>query len=62
MKEEIIFLGEKFSLNQCEDIWKWFKTSKVYEFTRYYDRVVFHAPNDYFYQAHRDDLTNYGRI
>ncbi len=60
--EEIIFMGEKFTLNQCDDIWQWFATSKVYEFTRFYDRVVFHAPNDYFYGAYRNDLSNYARI
>lgn len=62
MEKEIIFQGEKFTLNQCEDIWQWFKTSKVYEFTHFYDRIVFHAPNDYFYGAYKDDINNFVRI
>ena len=60
--KEITFRGDKFTLNQCEDIWQWFATSKVFEFTHYYSQLVFHAPNDYFYAAYKDNLDNFVRI
>jgi hypothetical protein len=28
--------GKNYVLNQCEDIWKWFKESVIGEYTRYY--------------------------
>ena len=49
--------GKNYVLNQCEDIWEWFKESVIGEYTRYYDRVVFHT-EDGFYAAYADDLTN----
>ena len=49
--------GRTYVLNQCEDIWKWFKESIVGEFTRFYNRVVFHT-EDGFYSAYADDLSN----
>lgn len=55
------FNGKKYILNQCEDIWKWFKESKVGEYTRFFSRAVFHA-EDGFYAAYIDDLSNYARV
>lgn len=49
--------GKTYTLNQCEDIWKWFKESVIGEYTRYYNRVVFHT-EDGFYAAYADDLSN----
>ena len=49
--------GKNYVLNQCEDIWKWFKESVIGEYTRYYDKVVFHT-KDGFYSAYADDLSN----
>lgn len=49
--------GKTYTLNQCEDIWKWFKESVVGEFTRYYNSVVFNT-EDGFYAAYADDLSN----
>lgn len=51
------FLGINYTLNQCEDIWKWFEESIVGEFTRYYNSVVFHTEEG-FYAAYADDLSN----
>jgi hypothetical protein len=49
--------GKEYTLNQCEDILDWFTTSKIGEYTRFYDKVVFHT-EDGFYSAYADDLTN----
>jgi len=57
----MVFRGETFLLNQCEDIWKWFSESKVGEYTRFFSRAVFHA-EDGFYSAFVNDLTNYAKV
>ena len=49
--------GITYTLNQCDDIWKWFDESKVGEFTRFYSKIVFHK-KDGFYAAYFDDWTN----
>jgi hypothetical protein len=49
--------GKNYALNQCEDIFKWFEDSVVGEFTRYYDRIVFHTEYG-FYAAYADNLSN----
>ena len=56
--EEIIFQGEKFTLNQCEDIFKWFDESSDGEFTHYYDKVIFNHSLT-FIAAYSDNLNNY---
>lgn len=50
-------LNGKYTLNQCEDIWKWFTESAVGEYTHYYNNVVFHTDKG-FYAAYADNLTN----
>lgn len=55
--EELILDGKTYVLNQCEDIWDWFGSSQVGEYTRYYSRTVFHK-EDGFYAAYSDDLSN----
>ena len=55
------FKGEKYYLNQCSDIFDWFGESQVYEFTYYYDRIVFHTPTGYI-AAYIEDTSNYMRI
>lgn len=51
-----------FHLNQCEDIFEWFRTSEECDFTRYYKHVVFHHPNGRFYAAYADDIDNFIEI
>lgn len=53
------FLGEVFHLNQCEDIFEWFRSSVAGEFTHYYKHLVFHMADDRFISAYADDITNY---
>ena len=47
-----------YHLNQCEDIFDWIRTSKVGEFTNYYDKVCFHTDNG-FVAAYMDDINNF---
>ena len=54
----MIFQGKNYILAQCEDIFKWFSTSKVGEYTAYYDKFIFHTENGCF-AAYRDNLDNY---
>jgi len=61
-RTKFLFKGDTYTLNQCSDLFDWFGESQAYDFTYYYDRVVFHTPNDYFYAAYRDNLDNYVRI
>lgn len=49
--------GLKYVLNQCCNIWEWFTSSKVGEYTRFYDKVVFHT-YDGFYAAYYNNLNN----
>lgn len=56
--EQLMFEGVSYMLNQCEDIWKWFKESKVGEYTRYYSNTIFHT-EDGFCAAPSSDLTNW---
>lgn len=56
------FLGEVFHLNQCEDIFEWFRTSNKGEFTHYYKHLVFHVAGDKFLSAYADDINNYIQI
>lgn len=49
--------GKNYTLNQCEDIFKWFEDSVVGEFTRYYNKAVFHTESG-FYAAYADNLSN----
>ena len=49
--------GKTYTLNQCEDIWKWFTESVVGEFTHYYHKIVFHTEEG-FYAVYADDLSN----
>ena len=51
------FQGEEYHLNQCDDLIEWVKTSKVGEFSFYYDKLVFHT-SDGFIAAYRDDINN----
>lgn len=53
----ISFNGKTFTLNQCEDIWKWFQESLIGEYTHYYCKVVLHTENG-FYAADSDNLNN----
>lgn len=54
------FKGDKYVLNQCEDLFQWFEDSKVCEFTYYYnDRIVFHSPDGHFYSSYWNDINNY---
>lgn len=55
--EELLFDGKTYILNQCEDIWKWFESSKVGEFTHYYHYTIFHK-EDGFYAGYSDNLSN----
>ena len=55
------FQGELYNLNQCSDIFEWFQSS-AFEFTYYYDRVVFHTHDGKFCAAYREDLNNYIEI
>ena len=52
------FKGERYTLKQCSDIFEWFGDAQVYEFTYYYDRVVFHTPSGFF-AAYIEDTSNY---
>lgn len=52
------FKGETYTLKQCSDIFEWFGDAQVYEFTYYYDRVVFHTHNG-FYAAYIENTSNY---
>ena len=51
------FGGDSYNLNQCEDIFDWARDSSVYDFTYYYDKVVFHTQNGII-AAYRDDINN----
>ena len=61
-RQSFFFKGERYSLNQCSDLWDWFGESRVYEFTYYYDRIVFHSPDRHFYGAFIEDTDNYTKI
>lgn len=39
----------------------WFKTSKIYEYTRYYAYIVFHSPAG-FIACYADNVNNYWSI
>lgn len=58
MANEITFEGVKYVLNQCEDIWQWFQTSKVGEFTRYFSHTIIHTAHG-FCGAPSNDLKNW---
>ncbi|RHH14405.1 hypothetical protein DW228_06285 [Bacteroides fragilis] len=65
---QIEFNGYLYVLNQCcgeahedEDLFEWCERSAVGEFTRYYDKTVFHT-NSGFIAAHSDDLSNFWDI
>ena len=60
-RNQFYFKGEKYDLNQCSDIFEWFEESLVYEFTYYYDRIVFHTPLGII-AAYIEDTSNYMRI
>ena len=55
------FQVDLYKLRQCSDLFDWFATSKVYQFTYHYDRLVFHCP-DGFCAAYRYDLSNFFKI
>ena len=57
-----LFNGGIYNLNQCSDLFEWFGESKVYEFTYYYNRIVFHHPDGRFYAAYIEDTDNYTKI
>lgn len=57
MANTLILDNIPYILNQAEDIWEWFGSSKVGEYTRYYSKIVFHK-EDGFYAAYKDDLSN----
>ena len=56
--EQLLFEGITYTLNQCEDIWQWFKDSKVGEFTHYFSNVIFHTGHG-FCAAPSDNLSNW---
>ena len=50
MIQQIEFNGKQYILNQCcgenhegENLFEWCERSNVGEFTRYYDKIVFHT-------------------
>jgi len=61
-KLSFFFMGERYDLNQCSDILEWVGDSQVYDFTRYYDKIVFHHPDGRFYAAYIEDTSNYFKI
>lgn len=61
-KRTIEFQGHLYELNQAEDLCQWCSDSKPGEYTRYYDRVVFHTERNGFIAAYANDLNNYWNI
>lgn len=56
------FRDERYTLNQCDDIFNWISQSKEGEFTYHYDRVVFHTKGRKFYAAYRNDINNFVEV
>lgn len=56
MANTLILNNISYVLNQAEDIWEWFRKSKVGEYTHYHLLLVFHK-EDGFYAADKDDLS-----
>lgn len=62
-KKRFFFLdNEDYVLNQCSDIFDWFGESQIWDFTYYYDRIVFHHPDGIFYAAYLEDTSNYIKV
>ena len=64
MIQQIEFNDKEYILNQCcgenhegENLFEWCERSNVGEFTRYYDKIVFHTENG-FVAAYSDNLEN----
>lgn len=56
--EELILDGETYTLNQCEDdIYDWFASSKIGDFTRWNSLYVFHKEEGC-YATYADNLAN----
>ena len=57
MPSALILNNIPYVLNQAEDVWEWFGSSKVGEYTHYYSQIIFHKEEG-FYAAYKDDLSN----
>ena len=56
--EELILDGETYTLNQCvDDIYDWFASSKIGEFTRWHSLYIFNKTDGY-YATYADNLAN----
>ena len=56
------FQGQQYTLNQTEGLWQFIDESKPGEYTRYYDKFVFHTERNGFVAAYANDLNNYWYI
>lgn len=66
------FQGNEYAHNQMREMCEtddnplnplidWFKSSKLYEYTRYYSYIVFHTPIG-FMACYSDDVSNFWKI
>lgn len=61
--ETVEFQGKLYTLNQVqEDLFEFTDNSKPGEYTRYYDKIVFHTERNGFIAAYANDLNNYWAI
>ena len=57
------FQGQQYTLNQAKnDLWQFIHESRPGEYTRYYDKIVFHTERNGFIAAYANDLNNYWNI
>lgn len=57
--ETVEFQGKLYTLSQVqEDLFEFTDNSKPGEYTRYYDKIVFHTERNGFVAAYADDLSN----
>ena len=54
----LVIKGKSYVCNQCDgDIFDWYENSSVGEYTRYYNRLVFHTEKG-IYVAYENDIEN----
>lgn len=59
----MIFQNNTYTLNQITtDLFEFINNSKPLQYTNYYDKLIFHTPNNKFIACYKDNLYNYWEI
>ncbi len=63
-RKKLHFMGDTYTLNQCDnaDIIDWANQLKPYEFTWYFERVLFKLPDNRVIASYAHDLKNYAEV